>query len=951
MTTKPTTLPTTSQHTLHISCADGLENSLLTELALLEITQFKPPTQIGAGRIALTTDVAGLYRICLYSRVASRVLLPLSEYGFMRADDNTIKGDVANLMYDFASTIDWTALFGIDNSFVVKTHVDKRVAVNQQFATLRIKDAIVDSFYQRYNARPNVDSRQPDFVIHVHIGLDKASIALDLSGTSLHRRGYRVVNTDAPLKENLAAALLYQSGWQTFSQPNNLNNHQNSDVVLLDPMCGSGTFIIEALLMYFDYPVGIDKSGQHFGFYHWQYHDEPLWQQMCQSALSQFHENLNNKPLPKVIACDGYWGAINAFKKNIKASALISICDDIQIYHQQLSELGNILKSLNNHDRLFFISNPPYGERLGQEHLLKPLYQHLALTLNAYAPKNTQVAILAGKVEQLDLLPMDNSHTLKCHNGALVVYFRHGKLYQSLPNELIHTITKTAVAIDNDDNLDEFINRLQKNISHLKKQAKKERVSNLRIYDADLPNFNVAIDIYGDKVHIQEYAPPKQIDEAVAKRRFSLVLLAIRQLLNINKQDIFIKTRFRQSGNEQYSKNTAPKKDKHKRYIVREHQAFFYVNFSEYLDTGLFIDHRMMRQLIYQNAHQKNVLNLYAYTCTASVQAALGGAKSVTSVDLSDNYLQWGQENFALNGFDLQSVNQENKLRFDFIASDVFEWLKNHSEQYELIFIDPPTFSNSKKFYGTFDVQRDHAALINRAMNRLTSTGVLFFSNNYTRFELDKSLYERYDIINITHKTIGFDFNLQKPIHQSFEIRHKNGYQNEYQSHEYGGDDENDEYQNHENKNMKNKNKNKTFKKQSNLPIKKANHHLADKADNKNFADKKFDKKRNHKPSDNKGVDNKRLDSKKFHDKKSDYQQSSHPKTSAEQTTNPLANKRVYVNPKLANRDEIAQKLQAKLLQSSNLQTDNQQIDKQQTDNVPNSTRLGLKKPHKADKK
>ena len=170
----------------------------------------------------------------------------------------------------------------------------------------------------------------------------------------------------------------------------------------------------------------------------------------------------------------------------------------------------------------------------------------------------------------------------------------------------------------------------------------------------------------------------------------------------------------------------------------------------------------------------KHVLNLFAYTCTASVHSAIGGAKSVTSVDLSANYLNWGKQNFALNGLDLTATTSDNTPKYQFIATDVFDWLKNNTEQFEVIFIDPPTFSNSKKFQGTFDVQRDHVALISRAMNRLAPNGVLYFSNNFTKFVLDDEIKSRYEVTPITDKTIGVDFNLKKPIHQSFKITHKN---------------------------------------------------------------------------------------------------------------------------------------------------------------------------------
>ncbi len=200
--------------------------------------------------------------------------------------------------------------------------------------------------------------------------------------------------------------------------------------------------------------------------------------------------------------------------------------------------------------------------------------------------------------------------------------------------------------------------------------AKKQQVTNLRVYDADLPDFKVAVDIYGNFVHVQEYAAPKSIPPETAKKRFNLALLGIREVLQANREQVFIKTRARQSGNEQYEK----KGNTGKFYVVSEptaqnQRAFFLVNFSDYLDTGLFLDHRSIRKMIAENSRGKNVLNLFAYTCTASVHAGLGGAKSVTSVDLSQNYLDWGRKNFALNGLpDLPN--------YQFIAHDVFDWIK-----------------------------------------------------------------------------------------------------------------------------------------------------------------------------------------------------------------------------------------------------------------------------------
>ena len=745
---------------LIITCADGLEAPLQTEL-----TSFGIASEIkSTGRLAVTGTLRDLYTICLWSRVASRVLMLIK-----RKNINT-EYDVAEQLYGLAKSVDWTEQFKLEQTFAIRLSVDKRVAVSQQFAMLRIKDAIADTFNEVYDSRPNVDSKNPDFSVFATVNDKQAELYLDLSGTSLHRRGYRVAMTEAPLKENLAAALLYSAGWHKKNEEGNAPLYN----ALIDPMCGSGTFIIEALLMHCDYAVGIDKAANQFGFYEWQHHDDALWQQMIDDAQTRFRDALaitNEQPdtLPLILGFDADSGAILATEKNLIAAGLQDLLPLLDLETRALDQLSSVLKPLVDDGRLsnpLVITNPPYGERLGDEEMIKPLYHALGLILQdsfAGIDIDPMVGILAANVEQVDILPIKEPKTLRCHNGAITVYFRYGTLIAGQTGNLVSRFEKREIEVEEGQ---DFINRLQKNLAKLKKLAKKDTVSNLRVYNADLPDFKVAVDLYGDYVHVQEYAPPKTIPPETAKKRFNLALMGIREVFGINREQIFIKTRARQSGNDQYSKQGNTEK-RGKFYVAREDGAYFYVNFTDYLDTGLFIDHRNMRARIKDNSRNKSVLNLFAYTCTASVHAALAGAKKVTSVDLSQNYLDWGKQNFVLNGLDI------SRNKYQFVAADIFEWIKDNTEQFDIIFIDPPTFSNSKKFQGTFDVQRDHSALINRAMNRLTSDGVLYFSNNFTRFELDEQLTERYDIVDITQKTIGFDFDVKKPIHQSFEIRHR----------------------------------------------------------------------------------------------------------------------------------------------------------------------------------
>ncbi len=762
-TTTPNSSPAASAELsldLIITCADGLEAPLQTEL-----TSFGIASEIkSTGRLAVTGTLRDLYTICLWSRVASRVLMLIK-----RKNINT-EYDVAEQLYGLAKSVDWTEQFKLEQTFAIRLSVDKRVAVSQQFAMLRIKDAIADTFNEVYDSRPNVDSKNPDFSVFATVNDKQAELYLDLSGTSLHRRGYRVAMTEAPLKENLAAALLYSAGWHKKNEEGNAPLYN----ALIDPMCGSGTFIIEALLMHCDYAVGIDKAANQFGFYEWQHHDDALWQQMIDDAQTRFRDALaitNEQPdtLPLILGFDADSGAILATEKNLIAAGLQDLLPLLDLETRALDQLSSVLKPLVDDGRLsnpLVITNPPYGERLGDEEMIKPLYHALGLILQdsfAGIDIDPMVGILAANVEQVDILPIKEPKTLRCHNGAITVYFRYGTLIAGQTGNLVSRFEKHEIEVEEGQ---DFINRLQKNLAKLKKLAKKDTVSNLRVYNADLPDFKVAVDLYGDYVHVQEYAPPKTIPPETAKKRFNLALMGIREVFGINREQIFIKTRARQSGNDQYSKQGNTEK-RGKFYVAREDGAYLYVNFTDYLDTGLFIDHRNMRARIKDNSRNKSVLNLFAYTCTASVHAALAGAKKVTSVDLSQNYLDWGKQNFVLNGLDV------SRNKYQFVAADIFEWIKDNTEQFDIIFIDPPTFSNSKKFQGTFDVQRDHSALINRAMNRLTSDGVLYFSNNFTRFELDEQLTERYDIVDITQKTIGFDFDVKKPIHQSFEIRHR----------------------------------------------------------------------------------------------------------------------------------------------------------------------------------
>jgi 23S rRNA (guanine2445-N2)-methyltransferase / 23S rRNA (guanine2069-N7)-methyltransferase len=307
----------------------------------------------------------------------------------------------------------------------------------------------------------------------------------------------------------------------------------------------------------------------------------------------------------------------------------------------------------------------------------------------------------------------------------------------------------------------DFANRLQKNLRKLLKWAEREELSCFRVYDRDIPEYNVSVDIYGKWVHVQEFAPPSSVDVDLAAGRLRLILAIIRATLGIKRERIFIKTRRRQKGKNQYEK----KDNRNRMHEVREGSCYFLVNLTDYLDTGLFLDYRLVRKRIALAAAGKRFLNLFGYTGTATVCAAQGGAASTTTVDLSNTYLQWARANLSLNGF--------SGPMHETVQSDCLAWLQETEKVYDLILLDPPTFSNTKKDARVFDIQRDHGQLIAMAMGRLEDKGLLLFSTNFRKFILDGNLQERFDIQEISDQTVPLDFERTTKIHRCWEIRKK----------------------------------------------------------------------------------------------------------------------------------------------------------------------------------
>ncbi|MCL4106600.1 UNVERIFIED_CONTAM: hypothetical protein GTU68_009734 [Idotea baltica] len=308
-----------------------------------------------------------------------------------------------------------------------------------------------------------------------------------------------------------------------------------------------------------------------------------------------------------------------------------------------------------------------------------------------------------------------------------------------------------------------FANRIRKNKKRLSKWVKRENIECYRLYDADMPEYSVAVDVYGDKLHVAEYRAPKDVDPDAAAKRLGEVEAALPVALGISQEAISYKTRQRQRGLSQYEKED----DKGELLSVAEGSAKLLVNLNDYLDTGLFLDHRPMRLRIAKESRGRDFLNLFCYTGAATVHSALGGARSTTSVDLSNTYLAWLRKNLAHNG-----LGETENHR---IKADCTVWLADAGCDYDLILLDPPSFSNSKSMEGSFDIQRDHAALIDSTMNVLRTDGVLYFSNNRRGFKFDADLADRYQCEDISRDTLDPDFQRNPNIHSCWRLKHRAG--------------------------------------------------------------------------------------------------------------------------------------------------------------------------------
>ena len=721
--------------TLFATCPKGLEYLLRDELRALGADD----AHEALAGVHFSGSLELAYRACLWSRLASRILLQLAEFDAADAD----------ALYAGMQEIDWSQHLAGEGSFAIDAVGSTPLLRHSQFVALRSKDAIVDQFRERSGTRPSIDVEKPSIRLNIRLHKNRASVSLDLSGTPLHRRGWRQGQGDAPLKENLACAMLLRAGWPAIHAAGG---------ALVDPMCGAGTLLIEAALMAADAAPGLRRD--YFGFFGWRRHEPAVWETLLAEARERAANGLRG--LQAVFfGSDQDPQVLNEGKRNAQAAGVagfVQLARHAAAHVQRPAPAG------------LLICNPPYGERLGERNALATLYRSFGAHLRSdFGGWRAGIIIADDELGHALGLRADKRYVL--YNGALecrLLIFEIAAEEPAPRERPERPLSEGATAVSN---------RILKNHRHLRKRLQREGVGCFRIYDADIPEYAAAIDVYTavareggsaapDEsfpqiwLHIQEYAPPADIPEQTARDRLRDLVRAAGLALEVPRERIALKTRYKAKGGSKYGRL----EQRNEFLLVEEGGVRLRVNLFDYLDTGLFLDHRPARAHLRELARDARFLNLFCYTASASVQAAAGGARATTSVDLSATYLDWAARNFTLNGF--------GGARHQIVQADALKWLQHDSGEYDLIFVDPPTFSNSKRA-DDFDVQRDHAALLASCGERLASRGLIVFSTNSRRFVLDPSLVERFDVRDITASTIPFDFARSPRIHRCYELRRR----------------------------------------------------------------------------------------------------------------------------------------------------------------------------------
>ncbi len=750
------------------SCIAGLEGALAQELKSFGIERVRP---LGGGAAFFCEPEAAL-RACLWSRVASRVLLVV---GRVNAGD-------AALLYAGAYDVPWEDVLAADATMAVRAHGTNDELRNTRFTALKVKDAIVDRLRAHRDERPSVDTVAPRAIIDVRVRENRATLSLDLSGEALNHRTYLAPDDkeDAALACSLAAGALVLADWPSYAQ---------RGASFIDPACRDGIVLVEAALAACDCAPGLRRKK--WGFTGWTQFNEAVWNTLIEEANQRFEAGLvrmggadaaqasaTDRPDPHRVRFVGASTSspfITRARNHVRHAGVRPLASVELGDAAGMDEVLQSHKALTHAPILFVASNIDALSRSDSPAHIQA--DEAAFTAaSSHASAESRFVAIGAQDLQSRFGEQPSAH-YKLGRGRVETTV---DVFDSRPaGGMIIEIPDLAGGSPHavevlEQASEQFAARLRKVFKERRKWAAREGVSCYRLYDADLPDYAVAIDWYtgaGDArgnnyLHIAEYAPPASVDPSKARRRFNDVLAIAPIVCGIRPDHVFSKTRIREKGGGQY-RNAG-----HRAYVttVEEHGYQLEVDLAGRLDTGLFLDHRLTRELVGQRAENARFLNLFAYTGTASVYAAGGGARTTMTVDLSQTYLDWARRNMAANGF----AGDEHK----FERADVMKWIteaRRSGRRFDLIFVDPPTFSNSKAMgKRTWDVQRDHVELLIGVSRLLSEEGVAIFSCNLRAFKPYMEELEKYgvELEEISASTIPEDFARTPKIHKCYIVHH-----------------------------------------------------------------------------------------------------------------------------------------------------------------------------------
>ena len=733
-------------------CAFGLEAVVRRELSELGIDA----NIVSSGRVLFRGNWEAVARVNLWLRTADRVLLRVAE--FEAADFDAL--------FDTTEAISWGQYIPVDGSFPVTGRSVKSQLTSVPAVQRSVKKAIAKAM-QRDHAREELVETGALFKVDVTLLDNIATLTIDTTGNSLHKRGYRTDVSLAPLKETLAAAMVQLSYWQA-GRP------------LIDPFCGSGTIPIEAAMIGRKIAPGLHRS---FPFESWPSFDSQIATDLKSDAVANQLASLECR----LVGSDIDSRVLRAARDNAQRAG---VADDV---HFEVADATQLTSK-----RRFgcLVTNPPYGRRLGAGETSndKPRYRPKTEAdheiAKKFRPYSRELDEMYGSLPNVfrklstwshyvltaypnfeSLVGRSADRRRKLYNGRIeCTYYQFGgpkpieetKERDGETTTLVHAEGEAAFGSLDDKashQAELFTARLNNRAKHLRRWPTRRGITCFRLYERDVPEIPLVVDRYEDHLHITEYERPHDRDPAQHANWLELMAQTAGEALDIPPANVHLKTRMRQRGKTQHEKVDQTGN----RIEVNEGGLKFLVNLHDYVDTGLFLDHRVTRSMVRDQSKDKRFLNLFAYTGSFSAYAADGGAKSTTTVDLSKTYLDWAWENMRLNNF----VGKEHK----FIATDIRQFLTDHApgHAYDLVVLDPPTFSNSKRTEEDWDIQRDALPLINQLLPLVSDGGVIYFSSNFRRFKFDEAAVAASTVHEISKQTVPEDYR-NKRIHRCWRI-------------------------------------------------------------------------------------------------------------------------------------------------------------------------------------